>query len=471
MRHAVPSLAEAAGGTVSRSRARPERRRRAARRSGAAPSRRPTGEPGDARSHRRGIETFHVQGNVYMLVGAGANIAVQIGDDGVLVVDTGGGADARARCWRRSGSCRTSRSAGSSTRVPIADHTGGNEAISQAGQTVNGNPAAIIAHENVLARMTQAEACRSRERGRPTPTSRRRAILFNGEAVMLYHDPARAHRRRLDRLLPPLRRASSPATLFVTTTYPGDRCDERRQRQGVDRGAQPHARHRGAEAPAGRRHVRHPGPRPHLRRSRRRSSTATWSTIVRDRIAGHGEAQGMTLEQVKAAKPTLDYDGRYGADSGLVDDGDVHRGDLQATQSARRRSGKRAGGCEVSAHRICARRGVARSSCARRASRSPARPSRQPRRPRRRGRREALAPIDLTGYWVAVVTEDWRWRMLTPPKGDYASVPLNAEAPRRPTRGISRRTTRRACSARRSASAASCASRAGCTSRGRTTTR
>jgi hypothetical protein len=39
----------------------------------------------------------------------------------------------------------------------------------------------------------------------------------------------------------------------------------------------------------------------------------------------------------------------------------------------------------------------------------------------------AAAPIDLTGYWVSVVTEDWRWRMLTAPKGDYASVPLNAE--------------------------------------------
>ena len=38
---------------------------------------------------------------------------------------------------------------------------------------------------------------------------------------------------------------------------------------------------------------------------------------------------------------------------------------------------------------------------------------------------QAAAPIDLTGYWVAVVTEDWRWRMVTPPKGDFASVPLN----------------------------------------------
>ena len=38
----------------------------------------------------------------------------------------------------------------------------------------------------------------------------------------------------------------------------------------------------------------------------------------------------------------------------------------------------------------------------------------------------AAAPIDLTGYWVSVVTEDWRFRMLTPPKGDYASMPINA---------------------------------------------
>lgn len=41
---------------------------------------------------------------------------------------------------------------------------------------------------------------------------------------------------------------------------------------------------------------------------------------------------------------------------------------------------------------------------------------------------KAAAPIDLTGYWVSIVTEDWRWRMVTPPKGDYASVPINAEA-------------------------------------------
>jgi hypothetical protein len=37
------------------------------------------------------------------------------------------------------------------------------------------------------------------------------------------------------------------------------------------------------------------------------------------------------------------------------------------------------------------------------------------------------APVDLTGNWVSVVSEDWRFRMVTPPKGDYGAVPLNAE--------------------------------------------
>ncbi len=40
---------------------------------------------------------------------------------------------------------------------------------------------------------------------------------------------------------------------------------------------------------------------------------------------------------------------------------------------------------------------------------------------------KAEAVIDLTGYWVAIVDEDWRWRMMTPAKGDFSSVPLNPE--------------------------------------------
>ena len=38
---------------------------------------------------------------------------------------------------------------------------------------------------------------------------------------------------------------------------------------------------------------------------------------------------------------------------------------------------------------------------------------------------QSIAPIDLVGTWVSVVSEDWRWRMMTPAKGDYASLPLS----------------------------------------------
>jgi hypothetical protein len=42
----------------------------------------------------------------------------------------------------------------------------------------------------------------------------------------------------------------------------------------------------------------------------------------------------------------------------------------------------------------------------------------------------AEAPTDVTGYWVSLITEDWRWRMVMPARGDYQSVPLTAEAKR-----------------------------------------
>jgi hypothetical protein len=40
----------------------------------------------------------------------------------------------------------------------------------------------------------------------------------------------------------------------------------------------------------------------------------------------------------------------------------------------------------------------------------------------------AAAPVDFTGNWVSIVSEDWRWRMITPPRGDYANIPVNAAA-------------------------------------------
>lgn len=44
------------------------------------------------------------------------------------------------------------------------------------------------------------------------------------------------------------------------------------------------------------------------------------------------------------------------------------------------------------------------------------------------GPARAIAPVDLTGQWVAVISEDWRWRMVTPARGDFPSIPMNLEA-------------------------------------------
>jgi hypothetical protein len=63
---------------------------------------------------------------------------------------------------------------------------------------------------------------------------------------------------------------------------------------------------------------------------------------------------------------------------------------------------------------------LALASCGLAAAVSAQRPGPPPPRPPR-----DAAQVDLTGNWVAQITEDWRWRMITPPKGDYASVPLN----------------------------------------------
>src|SRR5260370_19342666 len=52
---------------------------------------------------------------------------------------------------------------------------------------------------------------------------------------------------------------------------------------------------------------------------------------------------------------------------------------------------------------------------------------RAPAKPKPAGNAKEAAPVDFTGYWVSVVTEDWRWRMVTPPKGDFASIPLTDE--------------------------------------------
>ena len=50
--------------------------------------------------------------------------------------------------------------------------------------------------------------------------------------------------------------------------------------------------------------------------------------------------------------------------------------------------------------------------------------------PSNAGTAKSSAPIDLTGYWVAFITEDWRFRMVTPRKGDFQAVPMTEQARR-----------------------------------------
>jgi cyclase len=252
------------------------------------------------------IETFHVQGNVYMLVGAGPNVAVQIGDEGVLVVDTG------TRASREQLLAAIRDLSDKPIRWIIntssdADHTGGNETISQAGQTVNGNPAAIIAHENVLARMT-AENRPVTELPLNTFFEDGRDFSFNDEAVFLYHVPS-AH---TDGDIVVYFRGSDvlvAGDVFVTTSYPVIRGDAGGGIDGfvagldklLDIAVPKYLQEGGTYVIPGHGRI---GDEADLLEFR------DMAVILRDRIASLVD-QGMTLEQIMATKPTLDYDLRY----------------------------------------------------------------------------------------------------------------------------------------------------------------
>jgi glyoxylase-like metal-dependent hydrolase (beta-lactamase superfamily II) len=132
-----------------------------------------------------GIRSMHVQGKVWAIFGAGANITVQIGDEGVLVVDTGTSATApgvREEIRRLAGA--------RPIRYVIAthfhaDHTGGNFLLSNEPQ----QRAAIIAHENVGLRLIENES----EAGNlimDTYYGSAKAIYFNGEPIEVIHVPA-----------------------------------------------------------------------------------------------------------------------------------------------------------------------------------------------------------------------------------------------------------------------------------------
>jgi len=267
---------------------------------------------GSSRPADGAIETIHVQGNVYLLAGAGSNVVVQVGDDGVLVVDTGNGRrtnDVIAAI--RTLSKKDIRWIVNTEFDP--DHSSGNEALARAGRTVNGNPAAVVAHENASARMVQAGVP---DGSRPFNTyyEDTRDFPFNGEPVVLYHDAA-AHTdagtmvafRRSDVIV--------AGDAFLTTTYPVVDAKNGGTIEGVLR-----TLNRILELAVPSKYLQEGGTYviPGHGRICDEADVVEYRdmvAIVTDRIRDMAK-KGMTLEQVKSAQPTIDYDARYGRDTG-----------------------------------------------------------------------------------------------------------------------------------------------------------
>lgn len=271
------------------------------------------------------INTLHVQDNIYMLVGPVGNTTIQIGEQGVLVVDTqfaqlgGRILDAIAELSDKP------------IRYVINTHShhdaiGGNEVIAQAGITITaGNVAgaiadategaAIISHENAFNAIVSADPPVPFDAW-PTETFfvSKRDLYFNGEAVQLMHQP-NAHTN--GDIIVYFRKSDviSAGDLFGTTGYPYIDQGNGGHINGIVDAlnviidiAVPEVRQEGGTYIV-------PG-RGRLADEADVVEYRDMLTIIRDRVQAMVR-DGMSREQVLAAQPTRDYDGRYGSDSGF----------------------------------------------------------------------------------------------------------------------------------------------------------
>ena len=274
------------------------------------------------------VHVLPVQGNVSMLVGARGNVTLQIGEDGVLLVDTSVAemSDKIVAAIRKL------------TDKPIryiinthahSDHVGGNQIIGRQGMTIAGGGntgfvsdigvgAAILAHENVLNQMSAPTGKQAAYPSAAWPTdtffTKRKDLFFNGEAIEILHQP-NAHTdgdvfvffRRSD--------VVSAGDIFGTETFPVIDHMRNGSINGIIDALNrllditiPKDKQEGGTYVI-------PG---HGRLTDEADvlEYRDMLTIIRDRVQDMVK-KGMTLEQVKAAKPTLDYDARYGATSGF----------------------------------------------------------------------------------------------------------------------------------------------------------
>jgi glyoxylase-like metal-dependent hydrolase (beta-lactamase superfamily II) len=274
------------------------------------------------------VHAMPAQGNIYMLVGAGGNVSVQAGKDGVLIVDT-----QFALLSKKILAAIRTLSNGPIRYIINThyhpDHTGGNENLRKAGSTIAGGNvsfdirdaaegAQIIAHENVLNRMSAPTGSQAPTPPDAWPTSTffgdEKKLFFNGEGIEILHLPA-AHTdgdsivffRRSDVI--------STGDIFTTTNYPIIDLAAGGSIQGIIDGLNKiidliipvYGQEGGTLVIPGHGRLCDMGDVINYREM---------TVIIRDRIQDMIQ-KGMTLDQVKAARPTRDYDPLYGSSTGF----------------------------------------------------------------------------------------------------------------------------------------------------------
>ncbi|MBI4264936.1 MAG: MBL fold metallo-hydrolase [Acidobacteria bacterium] len=308
---------------------------------------RPAGQDAllQAANQRSAVQVYPVRGNVYLLVSpAGPNVTVHTGDEGVLVVDTGPAAHAEDVL----GAIRRL------SRLPIRyvintthrdDHVGGNAVIAAAGRGFEGVAslgaaarATGIAHENVLKRLSGlGEASASPAAAWPTLAfhTRKKEIHLNGEPIHVLHQPA-AHADGDSLVFFRSSDVVSAGDVFLTTTYPVIDTARGGSLDGViaalnaliDITTTRKNQEGGTLVIPGHGRVSDEADVVEYR---------DMLAIVRGRVQ-HYVAQGMTLAEIQRARPTMDYDGRYGAATGPASPQEfveiVHRGVVDAAKRA-----------------------------------------------------------------------------------------------------------------------------------------
>ena len=271
-----------------------------------------------------GLHSMHVQGKVYMIVGAGGNVTVQVGESGVFVVDTGAAAQAPAlieEIQRISGN-KPIRWIANTTLD--ADHIGGNVALKHAGkQIVAGNfagqvgdeeGAAIVGREELLTWMSERSGTGSGSvaPGEAWPTEAYTEshddFFFNDESIKLIHAPA-AHTGGDSLVYFGKSDVLATGDVFVETTFPV--IDQTHGgtingildglNQIIDLTVPDHQEEGGTLVVTG--HGR-------LCDEADVVDYRDMVTIIRDRVQDLMK-KGMTLQQIQAAKPSRDYDVLY----------------------------------------------------------------------------------------------------------------------------------------------------------------